>query len=331
MMNTTPKISIIVPIYNAGLRLKKCLDTLVNQTFSDIEIILVLDCPTDGSDKLAKEYAKQDERIVIVENKKNLHIGESRNRGLSVAKGEYIGFSDHDDYRELTMYEELYREAKTSGCEILLGNMALVGDRYLLNNYPDVPTNQLKKIALTNLLEGGDDKTQTIYAVNIQPNIYKKDFLDQYCINFVDTRKITPEDLIFQIKCLFHAQNISLYQPHLYYHTVHKNNTGESEEYVNYRVTTLGKNEIYNFLIQQKVYDKYEKYFLKSVKKLFSDTLSHELIKTKSLKKFIIGVRFMKSFPFTKKAFRDSKFPFGAHLRFFGKTIRRIIYAIMKY
>ena len=101
------KVSVIVPIYNAGENLVRCLDTIVNQTLKDIEIILVLDCPTDGSDVIAKNFAQQDSRIIILENTTNLHIGESRNRGIEIAKGEYLHFSDHDDYRELDMLEKI--------------------------------------------------------------------------------------------------------------------------------------------------------------------------------------------------------------------------------
>ena len=82
----TPKVSIIVPIYNAGKFLEKCLDTLVNQTLKDIEIILVLDCPTDGSDRIAREYAEKDPRIRLIVNEQNLNIGLSRNEGLKIAR-----------------------------------------------------------------------------------------------------------------------------------------------------------------------------------------------------------------------------------------------------
>ena len=81
----TPKVSIIVPIYNAGKFLEKCLDTLVNQTLKDIEIILVLDCPTDGSDRIAREYTEKDPRIRLIVNEQNLNIGLSRNEGLKIA------------------------------------------------------------------------------------------------------------------------------------------------------------------------------------------------------------------------------------------------------
>ena len=114
-----PLVSIIVPVYNAGEHLRPCLDTLVNQTLREIEIICVLDCPTDGSDKTVEEYAAKDNRIVVIRNEQNLNIGESRNVGLRATRGEYIGFSDHDDSRELDMYEKLYNTAEKGAKSIV--------------------------------------------------------------------------------------------------------------------------------------------------------------------------------------------------------------------
>ena len=81
------KVSVIVPVYNAGPYFEKRMESLITQTLSDIEIILVLDCPTDGSGQLAEKYAAADGRIMIIPNKENCHVGESRNAGLSVAGG----------------------------------------------------------------------------------------------------------------------------------------------------------------------------------------------------------------------------------------------------
>ena len=200
MQISNPKVSIIVPVHNAGERLYKCLDTLVNQTLREIEIILVLDCPTDGSDKIAKEFAAKDDRIIVLENETNLHIGNSRNRGLEIARGEYIGFSDHDDYRELTMYEELYAEAKASDLDILLGTLVEVGDRYELNVYPDIPDEEIRELALKDLFMAGNDITFAPYAGYILPNLYRSCFLKFHNISFIDSRIATPEDWLFHVK-----------------------------------------------------------------------------------------------------------------------------------
>ena len=117
---STPLVSIILPVYNAGEYLRPCLDTLINQTLRNIEIICVLDCPTDGSDKVVEEYAEKDHRIVVIRNEQNLHIGESRNAGIRAAKGEYIGFSDHDDPHELDMYEKLYIATEHESKKIII-------------------------------------------------------------------------------------------------------------------------------------------------------------------------------------------------------------------
>ena len=123
----TPKVSIIVPVYNAGKYLAPLLDSLVGQTLREIEVILVLDCPTDGSDQVAEEYAARDGRVVIVRNRENLHVGFSRNEGLKVARGEYIGFCDHDDLVEPEMFEKLYARGKETGAEVV------VADYYVTN------------------------------------------------------------------------------------------------------------------------------------------------------------------------------------------------------
>ena len=102
-----PKISVIVPIYNVEKYLEKCLDSLVNQTLKDIEIILVNDGSTDNSGQIAKEYvSKYKEKIVYLE-KQNGGLSDARNYGLEYAKGDYISFVDSDDYISKNLYSEL--------------------------------------------------------------------------------------------------------------------------------------------------------------------------------------------------------------------------------
>lgn len=101
-------VSIIVPFYNPGENLKKCLDSLVNQTYQNIEIILIDDGSTDCSLDIALQYAKTDDRIIL-EQQKNQGVSRARNRGIEIAKGDYFSFIDSDDYLELDTYEYLLR------------------------------------------------------------------------------------------------------------------------------------------------------------------------------------------------------------------------------
>ena len=102
-----PKVSIIVPVYNAQDYLEKCLDSILNQTLNDFEVILVNDGSKDNSPIICDEYAKKDSRIRVI-HQINKGVSYARNRGLDLATGDYIGFVDPDDYIDCHMYQRLY-------------------------------------------------------------------------------------------------------------------------------------------------------------------------------------------------------------------------------
>ena len=102
-----PKLSIIVPVYNTEIYLKECLDSLVNQTFKDIEIIIVNDCSPDNSEAVILEYQAKDPRIKYIKHDKNLGLGGARNTGITNASGEWIAFVDSDDYIDLNTYKTM--------------------------------------------------------------------------------------------------------------------------------------------------------------------------------------------------------------------------------
>ena len=112
-----PKISIIVPVYNAEKYLRKCVDSILNQTFKDFELILVDDGSIDTSGKICDEYNLKDNRIKVI-HKENGGLSSARNAGLDIAQGEYIGFVDSDDWIELDVYEELYKICKENDTDV---------------------------------------------------------------------------------------------------------------------------------------------------------------------------------------------------------------------
>ena len=120
-MTNNIKVSIIVPVYNVKKYLSKCLGSLRDQTLKEIEIICVNDGSTDGSDKLLNTLAKYDSRIVII-NQENQGLSAARNAGIKIAKGEYIGFVDSDDWVDIDFYEKLYNAAKKFDCDIASGD-----------------------------------------------------------------------------------------------------------------------------------------------------------------------------------------------------------------
>lgn len=330
MKNTIPKVSIIVPIHNAGNRLIRCIDTLVNQTLQEIEIILILDCPTDGSDKIAKQYASKDERIIILENETNLHTGRSRNRGLKIAKGEYIGFSDHDDYRELTMYEELYNCAKNDNSDIVLGISVTVGDQEEIMHFPpNLKAIDLREYAIKDLINGGNAITMTPVATNIHPNIYKTELIQKNNIDFVDTLTCTPEDRIFQIMSLVHAKNVTLLPKQLYYHVIYKLSAGHTSNYRSSKTRANGRMKMFEFLKSTNNYEKYEMYFLAGTKKEFANLIINEFVISKNPLHFLKLVHFLKSFPFCKKAFRNASYSLDKY-HWYGKLAHKTVSYLMK-
>lgn len=122
------KVSVIIPVYNVEQYLKRCLDSIINQTLKDIEIILVNDGSTDNSLLICEEYAQKDERIKIV-TRKNGGLSAARNTGLEHATGDYIGFIDSDDWVDTNFYEKLYNAAIENDCDITFGDIIRKGEK----------------------------------------------------------------------------------------------------------------------------------------------------------------------------------------------------------
>ena len=107
------KVSVIVPVYNVEKYLKQCLDSIVDQTLEDLEIVLVDDGSVDSSGTICDEYAKEHSNIRVI-HKLNGGLGSARNEGMRKARGKYIGFVDSDDYVSEKMYETLWNLAETN-------------------------------------------------------------------------------------------------------------------------------------------------------------------------------------------------------------------------
>ncbi len=131
MINNKPKVSIIVPVYNVENYLNRCLDSLINQSFDDIEIICINDGSTDRSLEILKDYEKKDNRVKII-NKENSGVSNCRNKGIKVSNGEYIVFVDSDDWIDIDTYEIMMDNIIKYNADIAVSNINYVyDDRYL--------------------------------------------------------------------------------------------------------------------------------------------------------------------------------------------------------
>lgn len=131
--NLMPVISIIVPIYNAELYLTRCLESILKQNFSNFEAILIDDGSPDNCGAICDDYAAKDKRFRVI-HQANFGVSNARNKGLAIAKGEYIGFVDPDDYIDASMYEKMYNKLINTGSDMV------VCDYYKLEAATAMPT-----------------------------------------------------------------------------------------------------------------------------------------------------------------------------------------------
>lgn len=219
------KVSIIIPVYNVEEYLKQCLDSVVNQTLKEIEIICVNDGSIDGSLQILEEYAQKDKRIKII-TEKNGGLGAARNTGMEYATGEYIGFVDSDDWIDLTMYEKLYKNAKSQNSDIVMCPIHLFDDtaKKLRYNHPYY-TLECFNEDFDNRVFNHDDTKDFLFKISVTAwnKIYKKKFLDEINAKF-------PEGLIFEDNPFFHkvylnANNVSLIRDFLYFYRINRSDS----------------------------------------------------------------------------------------------------------
>lgn len=211
-MTKTPKISIIIPVFNVENYLAKCLDSIINQTLMDIEIICVNDGSKDNSVDILNTYAQRDKRITII-NKANGGLSSARNAGIRVANGEYICFLDSDDYFEFNACERLYIEILEGHADIIVFGANI----FPLNPWPDywlfdnlsprtITYNSFVKEALFK------EKGATPF---VWRNCFKRKFLLKNKLLFNEDIKF-GEDLIFQFCAFPQAKNITFISDKLY-------------------------------------------------------------------------------------------------------------------
>ena len=225
-------ISIIVPVYNAEKYLKKCLDSLVNQTKKELEFILINDGSTDKSEEIIKTY--KDKRIKYFKNK-NQGIGKTRNFGIEKSSGKYLMFLDSDDYFSSDACEILYKEAEKEKADLI------VFDYYRVEkgNLNEV---KIESFNATNIKAD----SSLLLKINLGPcnKIYKTDLIKNNGIKFEESLKY--EDTLFVVKAIYNAQKIIKLNRFLHYYMIHE----KSE-------TTVRDERVFDIL---KIVDKIRKY-----------------------------------------------------------------------
>lgn len=208
-----PKVSIVVPIYNVEKYLHQCLDSVVNQTLKDIEIICVDDGSTDSSPAIIQEYIEKDSRVKVI-TKPNSGYGNSMNRGFDMAEGEYIGIVESDDYVEPDMFEKLYAAASENKLDVVKSGF------YFYYSVPE-ERNEIYEIvskarAGVTFCPASDFKSpmEMVEFFNLKPSIwsaiYRRDFIRETGIRFNETPGASFQDTSFNFKVYALAKRVQL-------------------------------------------------------------------------------------------------------------------------
>jgi len=233
------KVSVLVPIYNVEQYLPECLDSLCAQTLKNIEIICINDGSTDASGAILDEYAKNNANIKVI-NKKNSGYGDSMNRGLEAATGEYIGIVESDDYIDANGFEKLYELAKKTDADIVKANY------YYHSNDKDEIHEVVKNQKLNKAITISDDYSILIEEPGIWSAIYRRDFLNDNKIRFRTTPGASYQDTGFFFKTACAAKKIVYTKnAYLHYRTDNANSSVKSLEKVNYVVEEYADIEKY--------------------------------------------------------------------------------------
>jgi len=210
------KISIIIPVFNVASTIGRCLDSVLNQTYTSLEIIVVDDGSTDNTTSVLDTY--QDNRIRVIHQKNSVQ-GIARNVGMKYATGEYIGFVDGDDSVDKNMYECMIKAACEHNADVVQCNIS--------NVYSDGTRKvQLPEISCVVQRQNEPqyfDKymNRNIHSFEVCNKLIKKDFLMQYQIMFHDTKKVHAEDLLFNLEMAMKMSKIVFLEDHYYFYYLH--------------------------------------------------------------------------------------------------------------
>ena len=245
-----PIISVIIPVYNIKNYLEECLNSVMNQTLKEIEIILVDDGSTDGSAKICDDFASIDARIKVV-HQKNQGAGMARNTGIEIASGKYITFTDGDDYLETSAFETLINTIKTHNLDAIrlsYNTFREVGQFSHSNHDGRLEIfeskEDVRQIQLSTFSRPWD---KSVKDINLGGSpwgiIIKADIIKDNNIRFLSERQIISEDYIFNYDCLKYVNRIAKLYDTLYHYRITPNSITRSPKLDNV-VRTITTSEL---------------------------------------------------------------------------------------
>ena len=220
------KVSVVLPIYNVEKYLPKCLDSVINQTLKDIEIICVNDCSADNCENIIKEYIKKDSRIKLINHKENQGLGFARNSGLNESNADYVVFIDSDDFISYDYIEHLYNTAIKNNADIVFTNniYTVNENKGYIKPYYHNRLEKWKKDFKDNCFEGESNFNVDTFEKENTPEyplvvawnkLYKKEFLKEKKLLYSQVRLAEDVDMFYRILAnnpkMFYNNNAKYY------------------------------------------------------------------------------------------------------------------------
>ncbi len=265
-----PKVSVIVPVYNVENYIDKCLNSLVNQTMQDIEIIIVNDGSTDNSEKIIKNYLEQYEEKIKYVVKQNGGLSDARNFGMKYATGDFIAFLDSDDYVDYTLYEKMYNKAIKDNCDFVECDFIWKYDNKEVKDIGYIYKDKYEMLA-----------NARVVAWN---KLIKKELLDKTQIKF--PKGLRYEDVEFFYKLIPHIEKFGFVKQCLIYYVQRKNSIANTQNERTKEIFDVLNNAI-EYYKENGFYEEYKTYLEYAYSRLVlcSSFLRIVKIKNKEIRK----------------------------------------------
>lgn len=240
-------VSIIVPVYNVEKYLKKCLDSLVKQSYSNIEIIIVNDGSLDDSKAIIKKYYQKYPQLIKSYEKENGGLSDARNYGLKKAQGKYLTFIDSDDYIASDYIEKMYKAIKKNNSDVVICNYYTVKDKQkkIEKNY--IP-NQVGNLAI--------DKNQLFNSWAVWNKMFSQKIIKDN--NLLFSKGVIYEDMRFTLKVLLKANKISYVDEALYYYIYRQNSIMNSQNLEKNKDILKGFEDIISYYQKENAYGEFK-------------------------------------------------------------------------
>ena len=284
----TPLVTVVIPIYNVEKYLDRCVNSIVNQTYKNIEIILVDDGSPDNCPQMCDEWAKKDERIRVV-HKLNAGLGMARNSGLEIARGEYLLFIDSDDYLDISTIELCVSSAVHHNSDVVIFGRKDVDDNSVVGEM-NIKTN-------TDIFRGKEVQHTLLpavfsykmgFGVSAAGRMYRTDVFEKYNLRFRSEREIISEDAYFALELFSKDVTVSVVRENLYHyyrrsdsltHTYRADRQLKNDAFLS-QCVTLAEKEKLPKQVSTHLMVRYHLYTIAAIKQLMTSSLTKKEKKT---------------------------------------------------